>query len=81
MDNLLKEIDNLVREEKDKKKKMQLTEFARRIRYKWCEASFKYAYYYEVGKAGNYQGKTGHLNKILQKHRRLFDCRTIPSQH
>jgi hypothetical protein len=79
MDNLLKEIDNLVRVEKDKKKKIQLTELARRIRYKWCEAAFKYAYYYEVGKAGNDVGEK--IQKDNFSKNRDFSPKKRPNVH
>jgi hypothetical protein len=78
MDNLLKEIDNLVRAKKYSGKKQKLAEFGRRILWKWCEAAFKYAYYYEVAKSGNYVGKTqkGYFPKarefLLRKGRMLI---------
>jgi hypothetical protein len=36
----------------DKKKVLDLEQFGRRIRWKWCEAAFNYAYHAEVGKNG-----------------------------
>jgi hypothetical protein len=55
VNKLLKEIEKHMGSEKNsKKKKRKLAEFGRRIRWKWCEAAFKYAYYAEVEKNGNF---------------------------
>jgi hypothetical protein len=55
LEELFKVIEKQMRVEHNEVAKKELEQFGRRIRWKWCEAVFNYAYYAQVPKKGKYK--------------------------
>jgi hypothetical protein len=54
LEDLLKEIKNQIGVEKDTEKTDKLKQFGQRILWKWCEATFNYAFYAKIKVKGKY---------------------------